>query len=293
MTNETSVILFPEGDMVLEEALIHLFKIGDKYYDTFSNDYLDDFDLETLYNWCLIDNERSCLGTSTNLYKRTSLGNKLVMKFIESWYARENRPWYKEIPLGTLREFFERDEDFRKRLERLLQKRSGIIPPAVPSAPVAAVPPAAPADITSIRLYPQIFAKSGDNVEQTLDNGAAGMVVAGNTARAADGIDGVNKRLDKLIELQQQTANNTASINAKTSGKITRLEDIPPYDPTNKNWIPAADYAEKTGISIKDLETMRSRGEKALDNKSGIHGKHIWRAVGDGSKRRIYYYLYS
>ena len=147
------------------------------------------------------------------------------------------------------------------------------------------------ADITSIRPYPQIFAQGDEAAPNFDDNGAAGMVVASNTARTADGIVGINKRLDKLIELQQQTVNSTAIISAKMPGRITEIEDIPPYDPTDKRWVPAAEYSKIKEIATKDLDSMRSRGDKDPDSNSGIHGQHIWRAVGDGSKRRIYYLL--
>lgn len=168
--------------------------------------------------------------------------------------------------------------------------------PAVPaSAPVADVP----VDITSIRPYPQIFAQ-GDEAASTFDNsGAAGMIVAGNTARTADGIEALKnifrEGFEKLIEIGQQIANSLASINGKFPGKITDLDAIPPYSPTNIRWVLEKDYAKITGIN--NLDTMRpeSRGGLVSDDRnSGIHGGHIWRAVGEGkgkNGRRIYYYI--
>lgn len=427
-----SLINYPQDNMLLQEALIYLDKI--KSYVPSNNELIDELDLEILYNWGLLDRYRDSIGFN---YKKSSLGEKLVYKFISGrWYVQENRPWFNEQPNGTLQDFFEREDDFKKRLFRLLQRRNGkesVSAPAplvndlskVPAdsilddkdkqnkvqeyclrlelsdggkdpaiairyigelyqsqvehfrkrclielkrelqsemigwynngwcpnsprlaismipyneltdeqeadldcyfsneiinkleiiredcfnavqiasevtVPVVSDSPPVPADITSIRPYPQIFAQ-GDEVSPTFDdNGAAGMIVAGNTARAADGIERlinvvekVVDRQDKSIELQQQTANSAASINAKTTGKITRLEDIPPYDPTNKNWVPVAEYSQRTGIN--NLDILRSRGIVSGDRNSGIHGNHIWRAVGEGkgkNGRKIYYYI--
>lgn len=286
MSSEANAINYPGENMDLKFVVDNLYRIGDNGYDTTLENYLDEFDIETLCNWQLLEQSK----TREYFYCRTSLGKKIVDKHINGWYRQENRPWYIYKPGGTLQDFFEREDDFRKRLERLLQKRSGEIPPAVPSAPVANVQ-MAPADITSIRPYPQIFAQGDEAAPNFDDNGAAGMVVASNTARTADGIVGINKRLDKLIELQQQTVNSTAIISAKMPGRITEIEDIPPYDPTDKRWVPAAEYSKIKEIATKDLDSMRSRGDKDPDSNSGIHGQHIWRAVGDGSKRRIYYLL--
>lgn len=163
--------------------------------------------------------------------------------------------------------------------------------PAVPAVPVAGVE----RPIGRNENYPStwIYAKGDETASEFTDNGAAEMVQVGLQSSILtaiqDGFDKVIERQDKAIEIQQQTANNTTSINIKTVGKISRLEDIPPYNPTCKNWVSVAKYAEIISTSRENLDSMRSRGDnKAPDNNSGIHGEHCWRRVND----KIFYYVY-
>lgn len=174
--------------------------------------------------------------------------------------------------------------------------------------PVVSDSPAIPAAVASVKQpirqnenFPStwIFAKDDGAVPAGNDSGAAGMIVAGNTARAADGIEALKnifrEEFKKLIEIGQQIANSLASINGKFPGKITDFEAIPPYSPTDIRWVSEKDYAKITGI--KNLNSLRSRSKGGLvskDGNSGIHGEHIWRAVGEGAGkngRRIYYYI--
>ncbi|MBR5161443.1 MAG: hypothetical protein IKS45_06050 [Thermoguttaceae bacterium] len=276
MTNETSVILFPEGDMELEGTLIHLYVMRDKGFDVRTNTFIDDFDLETLYSWCLIDKDSNC----SYWFRVSPLGNKLLIKFTDGWYRQENRPWYKEKPCGTLREFFERDEDFRKRLERLLQKRRGIIPPAVPSAPVAAVPAVSNSPAVPDCLIPVQSVASRERV--TSKTAEVKPVFDESSSRLLETVEGIAQDVKEM-------KNGILSINMKTVGKITRVEDIPPYNLTVKNWVSVARYAEITGISRENLDSMRNRRDnKTLDNNSGIHGEHCWRRVNG----RVFYFVY-
>lgn len=171
-------------------------------------------------------------------------------------------------------------ERYNDEVQAIIEKAVGVfkrkqqLDSGVPAAPVAD----APADITSIRPYPQIFAQ-GDETASTFDNsGAAGMIVAGNSARAVDELADIKSLL--------------VSINAKMPSKITRIEDIPPLDLGNPNWKTAKEYAEIKGLSVEALRSNRSSGDKSDDGKAGIHNGHAWRSVGEGSKTKVYYYLY-
>lgn len=162
-------------------------------------------------------------------------------------------------------------------------------------APVAAVPPAAPADITSIRPYPQIFAQGNNAAPVFDDNGAAGMVVAVEILEKQNSMD---KKLDSMPE---EIANAVVQ-RLKNDGKIDSLDKIPELDKESGEWLIASEYARtrKPPITVDTLKQGRSnvkkkngktKGEVADDNSEGIHGKHVWRFDGlDKNGNEIYYY---
>ena len=148
--------------------------------------------------------------------------------------------------------------------------------PAIPAVPVAGVE----RPIGRNENYPStwIYAKGDETAPEFTDNGAAGMIVAGNTARAADCLANIENVL--------------YSINAKIPGRITKIEDIPPYNPTdNKHWVTVKQYMDRTGKTRNNLDSSRLQGTIAEDGKSGIHGEHIWRNIGTKDKPTIRYYV--
>lgn len=262
--SETSVI-FPLG------------KIPDKYIANIPERSWAELGLYCCSNvWFSISKESKLSKT-----QRTVADN--YKKYCES-NGYDNDYNYLSI-LEVVREYEQSDRESFLRNEKNTLSEESIPIPVIDN--LSAVPTDVTSDVISVSPYPLIYAKGEDAVPDFTDNSAAGMVIAGNTARAAHNTDIIVDFLNAILKTQQQ-------INMKTRGRITRLEDIPPYNQTNDNWVTAAEFARLKNHSKEYLESRRSTGDKGKDEQGnkGIHDGCCWRAIGEGSKRRIYYYLY-
>ena len=316
---------YPEQDLYLEETLIYLSEIKDgkqaKFY--FENDIISRYDLRVLYYWGLIDVYGcSCI-------RKTTLGNKLLYKYFETWNkGRYSKPLFKEAVYGTLKELFERDSDFKKRLIELLQRRkeqkykisssdnnqtkelqsvSAVNDsPAVPSVPIADIP-AAPAvsnspDVLDCLIPVPCVASRKD-------------VVTSCTAEVKPAPDTQTEILRELKAFrkeqkqqgEQQTEILQQSLEVQRQNihqcKIDSLDKIPLLDKESGEWLIASDYARtrKPPITVDTLKQGRSnvknnngntKGLIAEDGSCGIHGKHVWRLGGYDKNNNEHYYYY-
>ena len=174
---------------------------------------------------------------------------------------------------------------------------SPAIPAAVASVPFSGDSPAVPASVP-VADVPAVIPDVIPDYSSFVSSVASRERVTSKTVEVKQPEDEhlkVLKRIDKRLENiengVQQTANNTESIDRKFPGKITRVKDIPPYNPTDKRWVKATRYSEITGVERASLDSERFRVKEeniAPDKNSGIHGEHCWRRVNG----TIFYLVY-